>query len=145
MKPALSVAKAKSATFRNGLICLGAAVAVVLLLSALAPAAGAAASVKTCGSVTAGGQQYSVSATNVSCSTAKTWAKVEAAKRVKPHAVNAAISGGPKGFKCRAGAESTGSSAFQLPAGVQVAGNCAKGLGLGSSPYFNWSVVYAAS
>ena len=94
------------------------------------PATAGAAPAKSCGFVTVKGHKYGVSATNVKCSFATKWVRVMAAKKVTGN--HSVLSKGPRGYMCIGG--SPGQSN-----GVQVSGNCAKGIGLGNSPYFNWS------
>ena len=104
---------------------IGTAIAI-----AAPPTISGAASEKSCGYVTVKGHKYGVSATNVKCSFATKWVRVMAAKKVRgSHSV---LSRGPGGYACIGGSTSQSN-------GVQVSGNCAKGIGLGDSPYFNWS------
>jgi hypothetical protein len=103
------------------------------------PAVAASAVAQKCATITAGGQSYSVSATHVSCSFADKWATALAGKRLKSNSASAALSKHPPGYQCRAGTKRPDSS-VKVAGNVQIAGNCAKGIGLGSSPYFNWSI-----
>jgi hypothetical protein len=105
------------------------------------PAAAAPSAVRKCSAVKVGGHTYNVSATNVACSFADKWVSVLAGKRLKAHAVQVPLSGGPSGYSCRGGTKPQGVAMPDVAGNVQVSGNCAKGLGLGSSPYFNWVVV----
>lgn len=111
--------------------------AVSTAISVAAPTATVgAAQAKSCGYVTVKGHKYGVSATNVKCSFAIKWVRVMAAKKVKGS--RAELSKGPGGYACIGGSTSAGN-------GVQVSGNCSKGIGLGNSPYFNWSTYLGSS
>ena len=92
--------------------------------------------------MTAGGESYSISATNASCAVAQKWVAKLAGKRLESHASRSALSHGPSGYTCAAGTAPSG-SAMKVAANVQISGNCAKGSGLGNSPYFNWSIQNA--
>jgi hypothetical protein len=88
--------------------------------------------IKFCGTVTAGGHPYRVSAENgVKCASAVKWAKTLAAKSVTAGSDGASIGGGPRGFACVG--SSTGAKS-------QVSGFCRDGSSL-SSPYFNWFLI----
>jgi hypothetical protein len=105
------------------------------------PAVAAAAVAKKCSMAKAGGHSYTVSATNVSCTFADKWVSIMAAKRLKLYAIEVPLSGSPAGYSCRGGTKFRGVSMPDVKGNVQVSGNCAKGIGLGNSPYFNWVVV----
>jgi len=97
--------------------------------------------VTKCPPVKAGGQTYSVSTTKVTCSLADTWVTRLAGKRIAPHSSQVKLVGGPRGFRCVGGTKSAGADMPGIAANVDIAGNCAKGLGvLGGGPYFNWVV-----
>jgi hypothetical protein len=85
-----------------------------------------------------------VSAINVSCGFACQWAAKLAGKRVSKENGNA-LSGGPSGYKCLAGSDHGDDLGREnhIAGNVQRTGNCAKGLGLGSQPYFDWGIQYA--
>jgi hypothetical protein len=125
--------------FVAGLAAAAGTLACATTVVAAEPAAGASSPIKVCAVVKAGGQSYGVSATHVACSFAEKWVAALAGKRLKNHTVSTALSKHPSGYECRAGTKTAGSS-MQVNGDVQVAGNCAKGLGLGSSPYFNWRI-----
>jgi hypothetical protein len=61
-------------------------------------------------------------------------AQILVKRSLKAHGTRAAISGGPRGWAC------IGSATPSPAVGVEIAGNCSKGLGIGpGSDYFNWS------
>lgn len=123
-------------------VALVAASLSVVTVSTASTAAVAASKNKVCANVTAGGHSYSVSATNVSCATARQAAAKLAGKRLKNNATRTTLSGGPSGYQCAAAAKAADGKE-QVAANVQISGNCARGLGGlggGSSPYFNWSI-----
>jgi hypothetical protein len=125
-------------------LALAVITAAVIVLG-LFPTSASAATSQNCKLVSAGGQTYSVSATNVSCAFARQWVGKLAAKRVsKAH--NNTLSGAPSGYKCLAGSNQGNELAKEnhIAANVQQTGNCAKGLGLGKQPYFNWGIQYAS-
>jgi hypothetical protein len=101
-----------------------------------------------CAAITAGGHRYNVSAIAVKCSFADTWVAVLAKKPLGAHARNVRLFGGPAGYTCQAGTKAAGAAMPDIPATVQIAGNCAKGPGglggFGGRPYFNWVVVSKA-
>ena len=109
--------------------------AVVVAPSALAKSQG-----KKCAPIPVGGHVYFVSETHTLCSFAEKWVAKLAGGRLAAHSSNVALSNGPKGFTCQAGTKGSGVAMPGIPSDVQISGNCAKGLGLGPAPYFNWVV-----
>ena len=117
------------------------AAAMTAAAALCAPAAFSAKSpVKKCAPVATGGHVYYVSTTHAACTLADKWVGALAAKRLAAHSSNVPLPNGPKGFTCQAGTKPASADMPDIPANVQVSGNCAKGLGLGPSPYFNWVV-----
>jgi hypothetical protein len=95
---------------------------------------------QSCQTVSAGGQGYAVSATNVSCAFAQKWVAKLAGTRVKSHSVRSLLSHGPSGYTCYGGAAPPGSSVNGVNSNVQTNGSCRKGLlAVGDTPYFNWT------
>jgi hypothetical protein len=129
------------ATVRARLILPGLVASAVIAGAMIA--AGSVASAgpvgKRCGVVIAGGHKYVVSSSYVSCSFARKWVSALAGKRLRNHAVGTTLTGAPQGYSCRGGTALQGSPAG-VSGNVQVSGNCAKGIGLGTSPYFNWVI-----
>ena len=121
--------------FRTPLLV--AAIAGSALLLGAAPRALAAQPHPCTGAITAGGHQYVVHVDGVSCSVARKWAAVLAAKRLHAPSLAAPLSGGPGGFRCT-GTTSQGYAPTGVAANVQVSGTCVKG-GL-TGPQFNWIV-----
>ena len=81
------------------------------------------------------------SATKVTCAFADKWVAKLAGKRLALHSAQVKLAGGPKGFRCVGGTKPAGVDMPGIAGNVDVAGNCAKGLGVfGGSPYFNWVV-----
>ena len=114
--------------------CLSLAAAVV------APSALAKSHVKKCAPISVGGHVYYVSETHTLCAFAEKWVAKLAGRRLAAHSSNVALSNGPNGFTCQAGTKGAGVAMPGIPSDVQISGNCAKGLGLGPAPYFNWVV-----
>jgi len=106
----------------------------------MAPSALATPQVKKCAPVSVGGHVYYVSETHTLCSFADKWVAKLAGARLAAHSSNVVLSNGPTGFTCQAGTKGPGVTMRGIPPDVQISGNCAKGLGLGSAPYFNWVV-----
>jgi hypothetical protein len=121
-------------TVLTGLVAAGLATGLAVETSA---PANAASKVHSCGLVSAGGQKYAVSATAVSCSSAKKWVAKLAGKHVTSSF--SALSHGPSGYTCHGGAAPKGSPVNGVPMNVQTNGSCHKGLiATGSSPNFSW-------
>ena len=129
---------------------LGAAAPALALAASLAvggvEAFGAGMVAKKCSVAKAGGHSYTVSAIAVSCSFADSWVAKLASERLRPHTVNAQITGAPAGYHCRAGTKAATDAMPDVQGDVQISGNCAKGPaglgGFGNTPYFNWVVVH---
>ena len=121
---------------------LAAAVATIVAFGG-GEAFGAGTVAKKCNLAKAGGHSYTVSAIAVSCSFADGWVSKLAGEKLKPHSVNIQITPGPAGYQCHAGTKAATDTMPDVQGNVQIAGNCAKGLGgFGNSPYFNWVVVH---
>jgi len=116
------------------------AASVLVAATVVAPSALAKSPVKKCAPISVGGHVYNVSATHTLCSFAEKWVAKLAGGRLAAHSSNVALSNGPKGFTCQAGTKGAGIAMPGIPSDVQISGNCAKGLGLGPAPYFNWVV-----
>jgi hypothetical protein len=117
------------------------AASIVAAVALCAPTAFAAKpAVKKCAPVATGGHVYYVSTTHSTCTLADKSVAALAAKRLAARSSNVPLSNGPKGFVCQAGTKPADADMPDIAANVQVAGNCAKGIGLGPSPYFNWVV-----
>jgi len=116
------------------------AFASMLAAAVVAPSALATSQAKKCAPIPVGGHVYYVSVTHTACSFAEKWVAKLAGGRLAVHSSNVALANGPTGFTCQAGTKGPGVAMPGIPSDVQISGNCAKGLGLGPAPYFNWVV-----